>query len=326
MAGFDCQDCDLPGLICNECLCATHQFLPFHRPLEWTGDFFAKRSLSTLGLILAMGHAGELCPHVTTEFGPQKLVIADVNGLHEVMVGWCRCAASKSSAKQLFARRLFPASMDRPRTAFTFRLLKQFHMLSNVARITPWDFVGTLQRLTEALDLQGTQDIYKPFKYVQRQWRVVRAWKRGGIRDPEKGRKPGELAFPCVSCPLPGINLDPGWELHPDSELIHTMFIGGDGNFRLRRHNKGGGEAIDPSLFGDDAFYAPNEKYKEFCRIRGGAPDDLSDITCRGMKAGDASKVANSHNKATSGCMCTSCLRSGAIFPMGTVDLALGER
>ncbi|KIJ32932.1 hypothetical protein M422DRAFT_265273 [Sphaerobolus stellatus SS14] len=306
-ATFNCSDCDLPGLFCRECLCSYHQFLPFHRPLEWTGEFLMRRTLSELGVILVMGHQGEICPHVASESGPQKLLIADVNGLHEVVVGWCRCASSQTFAKQLFERRLFPASMDRPRTAFTFRLMKQFHMLTNVARTTPWDFVGTLHRLTEALDLQETQDIYKPFKYVQQ-------------------RTPGELAFPCVSCPLPGINLDSDWEKHPDSELIHTMFIGGDGNFRLHRHHKGRGEVVDPSLFGDDAFYAPNEKYKEFCRIRGGAPDDLADITCRGMKAGDPAKVANSHNKATSGCMCTSCLRSGALFPMGTVDLALGER
>jgi hypothetical protein len=45
---------------------------------------------------------------------------------------------------------------------------------------------------------------------------------------------------------------------------------------RLARNNKGGGEATDPSLFGDNCFYAPNEDYKDFCRVRGGAPDDTS--------------------------------------------------
>ncbi|KIJ35184.1 hypothetical protein M422DRAFT_181083, partial [Sphaerobolus stellatus SS14] len=156
-AKFDCTDCDLPGLKCQECLCTQHQFLSFHRPLEWTGECFARRSLSTMGLILAMGHQEQPCPHVMTEFGPQKLVIVDLNGVHEVLVGWCRCAAGGTFASQLFRCRFFPASMDRPRTAFTFRLLKHFHILSNMARTTPWDFVGTLQQLTEALDLQGTQ-------------------------------------------------------------------------------------------------------------------------------------------------------------------------
>ncbi|KIJ26615.1 hypothetical protein M422DRAFT_191987 [Sphaerobolus stellatus SS14] len=37
---------------------------------------------------------------------------------------------------QLFNRKLFPASLLRPRMAFTFRLLKLFHMLNHVGRPT----------------------------------------------------------------------------------------------------------------------------------------------------------------------------------------------
>jgi len=47
-----------------------------------------------------------------------------------------------------------------------------------------------------------------------------------------------------------------------------------DGNYRLYRNNKGGGETSDPSFFGDQAFYAPNEAYKDFCRVRKGADDE----------------------------------------------------
>jgi len=68
--------------------------------------------------------------------------------------------------------------------------------------------------------------------------------------------------------------------LTDNSELRNTVFIGGDGNFRLRRNNKGGGQVTDPSLFGDHAFYAPNEDYKAFNRARGGAPDDTSVSEC----------------------------------------------
>lgn len=64
------------------------------------------------------------------------------------------------------------------------------------------------------------------------------------------------------------------YQLHRD--LIYAAYLGGDGTMKLSRNNKGGGEATDPSLFGDDAFYAPNAEYKEFSRARGGAPDDHS--------------------------------------------------
>jgi hypothetical protein len=52
------------------------------------------------------------------------------------------------------------------------------------------------------------------------------------------------------------------------------VFVSGDGNFRLRRHNKGGGELADPSLFGDEAFHVPNAEYKQFCHVRGNDPGD----------------------------------------------------
>jgi len=111
------------------------------------------------------------------------------------------------------------------------------------------------------------------------------------------------------------------------------------------RNNKGGGESSDPSLFGDSGFYAPNIAYKNFSRIRGGAPDDQSvshhirtlnntfriyiypkDITCRGLRAGNPQRIMHGHNKPTSGLISISCIRSGAFLLQGTVDLAKGER
>ncbi|KIJ55898.1 hypothetical protein M422DRAFT_84453, partial [Sphaerobolus stellatus SS14] len=37
----------------------------------------------------------------------------------------------------------------RPRTAFTFRVLKLFHLLNHVTRTSPWDFTETMHRLTD---------------------------------------------------------------------------------------------------------------------------------------------------------------------------------
>ncbi|KIJ46788.1 hypothetical protein M422DRAFT_84058, partial [Sphaerobolus stellatus SS14] len=146
---FDCLDCDLEGLFCASCLNSTHTWLSFHRPRKWRDGQFHKCSLADLGYLLALEHGGNPCPYIDDELGPQTLTIADLTGIHEVIVGWCRCASAPSTVQQLFRRRLFPASMSRPRTAFTFRLLKLFHMLNHVARTTPWDFVGTLHRLTD---------------------------------------------------------------------------------------------------------------------------------------------------------------------------------
>ena len=146
---FECLDCELPYLLCRSCLLERHRHLPFHRPLKWNGSFFQVETLCSLGLILSMGHGEKLCPYGNNELGPQMLTVLDVSGVHEVRVMWCRCATAATYAKQLFSRRLFPATIQRPKTVFTFRVLNLFHLLNHIGRTTPWDFAGTMHRLTD---------------------------------------------------------------------------------------------------------------------------------------------------------------------------------
>ncbi|KIJ48953.1 hypothetical protein M422DRAFT_247327 [Sphaerobolus stellatus SS14] len=321
---YQCEDCDLPCWLCKLCVVSSHVSLPLHRTVEWQNTHYVRRPLADLGLTLNMGHGLQKCQHTHDGTGVQKIIIVDLNGVHEIMVAWCRCAHAPSLAEQLFGHKLFPASLSKPRTAFTFRLFKFFQLLNHVARTSPWDFAGTLHRLTDNVNPQGSPNIYKNFKDTQRQWRVVRAWKRAGVLDATLARDKGSLVIPCVSCPMPGINLDNNWQDHPDSELIHTMFIGGDGNFRLRRHHKGGGEFSDPSLFGDEAFYAPQNDFREFYKIRGLKPDETVDVRCANFRAGNPEEAGTKH--ATNGQMTISCIRSGAFAPKGTVDIPHGER
>ena len=111
------------------------------------------------------------------------------------------------------------------------------------------------------------------------------------------------------------------------SDLKYAIFLAGDGNMRLRRNNKGGGERTDPSLFADGAFYAENEKYKDFCRVRGGADDERSvssswydirmspDYKCRILPAEDSGLVIplDLHNQGISHVL--GCYPSAALEP-----------
>ncbi|KIJ30682.1 hypothetical protein M422DRAFT_186777, partial [Sphaerobolus stellatus SS14] len=214
---YNCMDCDAPGYYCSKCILEVHRHRPFDRIMEWNGNCLVRRTLKELGHIVHFGHGPNACPHVNNEWGVQDITILDVTGVHVVRMGWCRCAGAVTQAEQLLQRKWFPATILRPRTAFTFRVLKLFHLLNQVARTNPWDFAGSMHRLTDSVCPTSVTDIYKPFKHVQRQWRVVRAWKRGGVLDSRVTRKSGSLAMRCVSCPMPGINLDAGWEKHPDT-------------------------------------------------------------------------------------------------------------
>jgi hypothetical protein len=147
---FSCSDCDHGGALhCTKCILRDHKAHPFHRPIYWDGQTFQRRNLAGLELIAGMHNGDSRCPHEHEDGGPQYLTIMDVNGIHEAHVGWCRCAGAPTHAEQLLRRQILPASTLRPQTGFTFRVMKLFQMLNLVGRLTPWDFCGALQRLTD---------------------------------------------------------------------------------------------------------------------------------------------------------------------------------
>ncbi|KIJ32908.1 hypothetical protein M422DRAFT_183942 [Sphaerobolus stellatus SS14] len=162
-----------------------------------------------------VSHEGQPCPYFADRGGSQNITLVDTTGIHYVNVGFCRCGNAGNFAEQLMLVKLFPATVDQPKTAFTFRCLKLFHMLNLIAHTTAWDFTGMLQRLTDNVDPHGNPGIYKQFNFVQRQWRLVWAWRRAG-RTGLNGGEHLPMALPCVSCPLPGINLDRDWQSDPE--------------------------------------------------------------------------------------------------------------
>jgi hypothetical protein len=64
-----------------------------------------------------------------------------------------------------------------------------------------------------------TQRRYQLALRVVRQWRNLRALKRGGMgNDPDchtSETREGELAADCLACPKAGVNLPEGWERVP---------------------------------------------------------------------------------------------------------------
>lgn len=69
---MQCRECDLPiqwrchdcfGVadLCTGCCVRIHQYLPFHRISQWTGDCFVRSSLRHTGLTLFLGHKGSPC-------------------------------------------------------------------------------------------------------------------------------------------------------------------------------------------------------------------------------------------------------------------------
>lgn len=154
-ATFRCPECFQTHLLCKTCILAAHVHLPFHHVQEWTGAYFKRTSLATLGATIPLCHRGQSCPNRLPSRG-RPTVVVHVNGIHNVHIQYCECADSPSEAIQLTRCQLFPATMEQPATAFTFDVLRDFHVHSLASKKSTMDHFTALQNHTNKAFPQNT--------------------------------------------------------------------------------------------------------------------------------------------------------------------------
>jgi len=84
-------------------------------------------------------------------------MLFDLGGVHRLVVRYCSCgnmAGGIPKYMQLLRSRWFPATIDRPSTAFTFNLLDFLHELQNYNKCNPYDFYRTIIQRTDAAGLE----------------------------------------------------------------------------------------------------------------------------------------------------------------------------
>lgn len=158
-----CRDCFSDELLCSECVLRAHARLPFHRLLvsptyfyllvtmlipgqQWTGSYFEDLTLGTLGFKLSLGHELGTC---TRPSAPVKdFTIVDTNGIHTFPVSFCECSNRPHHRIQLLRAGLMPASVERPRSAFTFDVLETFHLLTLQSKVSAYDFYYSIEHKT----------------------------------------------------------------------------------------------------------------------------------------------------------------------------------
>lgn len=159
---YRCLECSYGSLFCGGCIVNLHQALPLHRlevrglsltrsparsfsprpyPLQcWNGGFFDRASLHSIGFICHLGHGGDACP---IDSKPHDILVVDVNGWHKLRVRFCTCGIStpwNERYRQLLRMGWYPASFNRPRTAFTFDLLETYHKVTLQGKLNLYDF------------------------------------------------------------------------------------------------------------------------------------------------------------------------------------------
>lgn len=73
----------------------------------------------------------------------------DSHGIHEVFLDFCDCADAIAHVQQLLRVSWFPSTTADPKTAATFRLLEEFHLLSFESKVSAYEFYNALVRRTD---------------------------------------------------------------------------------------------------------------------------------------------------------------------------------
>jgi len=79
-----------------------------------------------------------------------NFTVVDTNGVHQTKIRFCSCEGFPNRTEQLMRAKLFPATMTQPSTAFTFQVLKQFHLLHLEGKLSAYDFIGALRLISDS--------------------------------------------------------------------------------------------------------------------------------------------------------------------------------
>ena len=147
------------------------------------------------------------------------LTVVDTTGVHELRTRFCRCHPLTSNPlhTQLINMGLYPSSMERTRTVFTFRVLHHYDLTNLEGKTSAWQYYSTLRRLSSNVFPDVVVDRYRELMRALRQWRDLASRRRAGLpMEKERQLEPGGLALFCPACPQPGVNLPVNWKDDPE--------------------------------------------------------------------------------------------------------------
>jgi ferredoxin len=203
-----CTSCFQCPVYCPSCLLSSHGRLPFHCVERWTGTHFMRTTLATQGYVLHLHRGPGPCDGDCTS----NMTIIAANGIHELQVQQCMCV-DLPVFDQLMKLRLFPATFDRPATAFTFEVLDQYLADYSICKTTAYSFYEKLRHITDPLAPNDLPDRYRELMRTSREWMDLKLRLRAGQADSDvdKGGA-GSLVIRCVACPRPGVNIPSAWD------------------------------------------------------------------------------------------------------------------
>jgi hypothetical protein len=137
---------------CQLCFISQHQQNPFHWALVWDTSkcIWIQHDLSELSdeCAIQLGHIYNQIPCSGTR-SSVPFTVTHTNGVHSTQLRFCGCPDAQDRVSQLMLANLFPTTPNNPKSAYTFAVLKHFHMHNLQSKCGTFDFVLSLRHLTD---------------------------------------------------------------------------------------------------------------------------------------------------------------------------------
>ncbi|KAJ7436550.1 hypothetical protein FB451DRAFT_1061700 [Mycena latifolia] len=100
--------------------------------------------------VVALGHYGQWCPN--TDLG-HSFTLVESNRIHATVISFCWCKGLEGphgtlEFKKLLHASIFPESVKEPKTGHTLNLLEYYQQLRNQGKVSAYNFVHILQRMS----------------------------------------------------------------------------------------------------------------------------------------------------------------------------------
>ncbi|KAJ7023225.1 hypothetical protein C8F04DRAFT_970391 [Mycena alexandri] len=326
------QSCIGPGMYCEKCIVEQHRQLPTHMIEKWNGEFFRALPQNKLAVEarLQLGHVpGSYCPKATAAH--KDFVVIDTHGIRTVKLNFCGCDSTITHRQQLMRACLWPVTSLDPQTCATFNAIRLFEVQNCLGKISAYDFVRSLELLSNDDGLAAPADRRRAFRAIVRQYRMMTMLKRGGRGHADSGvggTGQGELALDCRMCPQPEKNLPEGWSeidwdrMDEDQRYKYYLLLAEDANFKLINRNVSS-EERDPVVDDGAGYFCNRADYAAHIRKH---VDEEEMSSCSGFQAmflANAKKVKGLRSTGVGG---VTCARHNMWRPNGMGDLQAGER
>ncbi|XP_047671797.1 uncharacterized protein LOC113660582 isoform X4 [Tachysurus fulvidraco] len=288
-ADYRCIECSTTAVFCEACLKRTHRN-SLHLPDKWNNAYYEPSSLG-LFLYLPEGH------NTHTVYTKDMKVIVSTGRLCTVTVKMCACEPETCT---LLRYGLWPATADKPQTAFSISLLELFVCLSLECQVSVEGFCNTL-RWKNNLTLAEVNTLYRALVGESISHFRHHHFRQRSLVDVCPQLDDGTT---CPACPK------------ADGDMIVTL----DANFGLVRKQSSGTSAVEP-LHGTRMFV--DEKDVEdylLSHLDSSKPHE----DCSNFKAGNVLRSQQQAKKLdVTGVFGASCRHE---MPLMFVNMSQGER